>query len=156
MRSGFLQFLKINRNKQVKCIFDLDRTLWDYTVETSPKINVNEIKNYIHKSRVPILEELQKEGHSINIASRSTETVKCVKLLHHAFPTIQFSAMQIYYTPFSKQEHINNIIEDKFEKFYFFDDELYILNNINSIFKNARVFHTPQGLHMGTFTHSNI
>ena len=151
MRSGFLHFLKKNRNKRVKCIFDLDKTLWDYTVESSPGISVNEIKNYIHKSRVPILEELQREGHSINIASRSTETTKCAELLHHAFPTIQFSAMQIYHTPFSKREHIRNIIDNEEEKFHLFDDELHILNDISSTFKNAHVYHTPKGLHMGIF-----
>ena len=52
-------------------IFDLDRTLWDFTVEDSPSIMTKDIENYIQKDRNKILRTIQDEGHIISIASRS-------------------------------------------------------------------------------------
>ena len=55
----FLKILKVNTYRKI-FVFDLDRTLWDYTVEKSPNISIKTaMTNYIHKDRLKILEAIQ-------------------------------------------------------------------------------------------------
>ena len=113
MKKGFFNFMKMNRHKRKTFIFDLDKTLWDYTVEYSPKIGIKDIHNYIHSSRLPILQTIQGEGHSLNIASRSREPAACKILLREAYPGINFTSKQIFYTAREhKRLHIDNILRN--------------------------------------------
>ena len=161
-RRGFFNFVKMNQHKRKSFIFDLDRTLWDFTVEYCLTIKVAEIHNYVHSSRLPILKTLQNEGHSLNIASRSKEEKKCTHMLNEAFPTIHFSNKQIFFTESEqKRTHINNILRSNGEYdehtqnpedfFYLFDDEKVIVNDTNRAFETKQCFHTPLGLNYGVF-----
>ena len=162
MKRGFFNFMRLNQHKRKTFIFDLDRTLWDFTVEYCPSIGVKDIHNYIHSSRQPILQTIQGDGHSLNIASRSKEPAICQRLLREAYPSIHFSSNQIFYTPFEhKRLHINNILRETGEYdehsyrpedfFYFFDDEKKIIDDTTRAYKSKFCFHTPLGLHYGTF-----
>ena len=162
MKKGFFNFLKRSRHTKRNFIFDLDRTLWDFTVETSPNIKLREITNYVHRDRSLILKTIKEEGHTINIASRSKEPNKCLNMLEAAFPNIHFTNKQIFYTDnYDKQPHIHNIMQQShlpdihsytdWDFFFLFDDEKYIIDDIGSKYKLNRCFHTPNGLHYGTF-----
>jgi len=162
MKRGFFNFMKQVEHKRRNFIFDLDKTLWDFTVETSPSISLHDIKNYVHRDRRPILKTIKDEGHLLNIASRSKNPTKCLQFLDAAFPDIHFTSKQIFFTPIeSKQRHIDSIFVDTHEfdlhtnnpwdPFYFFDDEGKIINDIEQKYKLKHCFHTPNGLHYGTF-----
>ena len=162
MKRGFFNFMRLNQHKRKTFIFDLDKTLWDYTVEYCPSIGVKDIHNYIHSSRLPILQMIQGEGHSLNIASRSKEPAICNKLLSSAFPNIHFKSKHIFFTKYeNKRAHINRILHETNEYdehshqaddfFYFFDDEKKIIDDTNLTYKSKVCFHTPMGLHYGTF-----
>ena len=151
---GFHRFLKLNQHHRMNFIFDLDRTLWDYTVEQSRTIKYKDVeKNYIHASRPIILKTLQDEGHKLNIASRSSKPHVCCFLLHAIFPEINFSNKQIFYTPEKdKQEHFENILGFDISKtFYFFDDEIKIIQRAKEKNKTSHCFYTPNGLNFETF-----
>ena len=77
MNRGLKYLLRLNKNKNRQFIFDLDKTLWDYTVECAPHINGKDVLNYVHKSRRTILNAIQQDGHTLNIASRSKDPDKC-------------------------------------------------------------------------------
>ena len=162
MKRGFFNFMRLNQHKRKTFIFDLDRTLWDFTVEYCPSIGVKDIHNYIHSSRQPILQTIQGDGHSLNIASRSKEPAICVSLLQEAYPKIHFSNKQIFWTPFEhKRTHINSILREAGEYdehsyrpedfFYLFDDEQIIIDDTERAYKSTYCFHTPLGLHYGIF-----
>ena len=100
-----------------------------------------------------MLTHLQELGHEINIGSRSTEPEECKKHLKKLFPNIKFNNMQIYPTPAFKRKHVNAIFKDRpVENFYFFDDELHILKDLEKGYPGkANIFHTPKGLFYETF-----
>ena len=151
---GFHRFLKINQHKRMNFIFDLDRTLWDFTVESSPTIKYKDVqKNYIHASRPIILKTLQDEGHVLNVASRSKRPNTCCFFLDTAYPEIDFSNTQVFYTPEEdKQEHLENILGlNVVYPFYFFDDEVKIIRRARDKNKTSHCFHTPRGLNFETF-----
>ena len=154
--------MKQNQHKRRNFIFDLDKTLWDFTVESSPSIRQHEIKNYVHRDRLPILKTIEDEGHLLNIASRSKNPKKCKQFLATAFPNIHFTSKQIFFAPIeSKRHHVDNIFFDTHEfdlhahkpwgRFYFFDDEEKIIDDLERKYKFQHCFHTPNGLHYGTF-----
>jgi hypothetical protein len=151
--SRFFRFLKSNRYYRKIFIFDLDKTLWDHTIETSPTISSRTaVENYIHKDRLKILEAIQNDGHSLHIASRSSEREKCIELLDLAFPTITFQTKEIFPTPEWKREHFANIIPPNHtDVFYYFDDELSIIKNIKAFYPNCVPFHVKGGLHSHIF-----
>jgi len=115
-----------------KLIFDLDRTLWRYTVEYHPRIIIPPIGAETRQ----VLSHLQKKGHSLNIASRSNEPEKCNYFLDTFFPDIKFDTRAIYYTPKTKLEHIWEISQDN-ENFIMFDDEIEILKPISILFPDC-------------------
>ena len=138
-------------------IFDLDLTIWDFTVEEDTHIKSDEIFNYSPKERHYILTHLQELGHEINIGSRSSEPEICKKYLKRLFPNIIFNNMQIYPTPEFKRQHVKAIFKDReITKFYFFDDELPILKDLEVAYPGkANIFHTPKGLLYETFEQIN-
>jgi hypothetical protein len=138
-------------------IFDLDLTLWDFTVEEDEHIKSNEIFDYSPKERHYMLTHLQELGHELNIGSRSSEPEICKKHLKLLFPNIIFNNMQIYPTPEFKRNHIDAIFKDReITDFYFFDDELNILKDIEIAYPGkAHIFHTPTGLLYETFEQKN-
>jgi hypothetical protein len=151
---GFYRFLKMNRHKRMNFIFDLDRTLWDFTIEYSPTIKCKDVKqNYIHASRPIILKTLQDEGHILNVASRSKVPNTCCFFLDVVYPEITFLDKQIFYTPEEdKQEHLENILGlNVVYPFYFFDDEKTIMDRAKDKNKLCHGFHTPNGLNFDTF-----
>tara|TARA_B100000686_G_C16732573_1_gene941616 strand:+ start:908 stop:1396 length:489 start_codon:yes stop_codon:yes gene_type:complete len=156
MNRGLKYLLRLNKNKNRQFIFDLDKTLWDYTVECAPHINGKDVLNYVHKSRRTILNAIQQDGHTLNIASRSKDPDKCKYLLKIAYPDVYFSNIQIFNTEDSKQKHIENIMGEKLNKepFHFFDDELHLIKDIEH--KNERVwgYHTPNGLNYNIFNYN--
>ena len=58
-------------------IFDLDLTMWDFTVETDTHIQERNIIDYSPKERHYMLTHLQELGHELNIGSRSSEPEIC-------------------------------------------------------------------------------
>ena len=138
-------------------IFDLDLTMWDFTVETDTHIKSDEIFNYSPKERHYILTHLQELGHEINIGSRSSEPEICKKYLKRLFPNIIFNNMQIYPTPEFKRKHVDTIFAGrKVTDFYFFDDELPILKDLEIAYPGkAHIFHTPKGVLYETFQQKN-
>ena len=64
--------------------------------------------------------------------------------------------MQIYPTPAFKRKHVDAIFKDrKVENFYFFDDELHILKDLEKGYPGkANIFHTPKGLFYETFNNN--
>ena len=112
-------------------IFDLDLTIWDCTIEEDDFVNNNNIQKYVPSERHYMLTHLQDLGHELNIGSRSTEPIECKKHLKKLFPNIKFNNMQIYPTPAFKRKHVDAIFKDReVENFYFFDDELHILKDL--------------------------
>ena len=134
-------------------IFDLDKTIWDCTIEEDLYITENEIKMYVKPERHSILTYLQEKGHEINIGSRSSEPELCKKYLKMLFPNIKFNNMQIYPTPEFKRKHVNAIFSGRdISDFYFFDDELNILEDLKkAYYPYANIFHTPNGVSYDTF-----
>ena len=110
-------------------------------------------KNYIHASRPIILKTLQDEGHVLNVASRSKRPNTCCFFLDTAYPEIDFSNRQVFYTPEEdKQEHLENILGlNVVYPFYFFDDEVKIIRRARDKNKTSHCFHTPRGLNFETF-----
>ena len=68
-------------------IFDLDLTLWDFTVEEDKYIKSKDIFNYSPKERHYMLTHLQELGHELNIGSRSSEPEICKRYLKRLFVT---------------------------------------------------------------------
>ena len=68
-----------------------------------------------------------------------------------------FNNMQIYPTPTFKRKHVDAIFKDRLvENFYFFDDELHILKDLEKGYPGkANIFHTPKGLFYETFKQNN-
>jgi hypothetical protein len=100
-----------------------------------------------------MLTHLQELGHELNIGSRSSEPEICKKYLKNLFPNIVFNNMQIYPTPEFKRTHVDAIFAGrKIKDFYFFDDELPILKDLEIAYpEKAHIFHTPKGLLYETF-----
>ena len=123
-------------------IFDLDLTMWDFTVETDTHIQGRNIIDYSPKERHYMLTHLQELGHELNIGSRSSEPEICKKYLKNLFPNIVFNNMQIYPTPEFKRTHVDAIFAGrKVTDFYFFDDELHILKDLEIAYpEKAHIF----------------
>ena len=138
-------------------IFDLDLTMWDFTVEKDKHIKFNDIFNYSPKERHYMLTHLQELGHELNIGSRSSEPEICKRYLKRLFPNIVFNNMQIYPTPIYKRQHVEAIFKEReITNFYFFDDELPILKDLEIAYPGkAHIFHTPSGLLYETFEQKN-
>ena len=138
-------------------IFDLDLTMWDFTVETDTHIRAKDIVNYSPKERHYMLTHLQELGHELNVGSRSSEPEKCKQHLKSLFPNITFNNMQIYPTPDFKRNHVDAIFAGrKVTDFYFFDDELHILKDLEIAYPGkAHIFHTPKGVLYETFNVEN-
>ncbi len=134
-------------------IFDLDLTMWDFTVEEDKHIQPQNIMDYSPKERHYMLTHLQDLGHELNIGSRSTEPEICKKYIKSLFPNITFNNIQIYPTPEFKRKHVDAIFNDRpVVDFYFFDDELNILKDLEIAYPGkAHIFHTPKGLLYETF-----
>ena len=144
----FFQFLFRNQGSRKRFIFDLDRTLWDYTVETSPNIRISDVRNYIHSDRPQMLKYIQDDGHILSIASRSKNKEKCLALLDRYYPGIDFKEKEIYHRPLGKRDHFKSILKGEgSDIFYYFDDELHILKDIKKIYPHCIPIHTPVGLH---------
>jgi hypothetical protein len=148
----FKRFINALPKKKI-FIFDLDKTIWDCTIEEDLHIRENEIINYIKPERYSILNYLQEKGHEINIGSRSSEPELCKKYLTMFFPNIKFNSIQIYPTSESKRKHVDAIFSGRnVSDFYFFDDELNILEDLKKQHpKHANILHTPNGVSYETF-----
>ena len=128
-----------------KLIFDLDRTLWRCTIEYHPRI----WRPPIHKETREVLSFLQKEGYSLNIASRSAQPAKCNYFLDTLFPNIHFDRRAIYPTPLSKFEHIWDLgAQDG--NFIMFDDEKHILQDLKRSFPKSKTIHCYRPLDWNT------
>ena len=138
-------------------IFDLDLTVWDCTIEEDKFINNHNIYDYVPKERHYMLTHLQELGHKLNVGSRSSEPEKCKQHLKSLFPNITFNNMQIYPTPDFKRNHVDAIFAGrKVTDFYFFDDELHILKDLEIAYPGkAHIFHTPKGVLYETFNVEN-
>ena len=132
-------------------LFDLDRTLWDYTVEFQQHIDPQEAVKYVPPERVLILKAIQDAGHYIGICSRSKEEQKCKQLLALAYPDIVFQSLQIYPTSEYKDTHVVRALGPGRHRFHFFDDEKYIMDHLKTLHPLARFYHTPNGLSEETF-----
>ena len=150
--SHFFRFLRRNQGSQRRFIFDLDRTLWDYTVEECPHIKIHDVRNYIHKDRAIMLKCIQDDNHILSIVSRSKKNKKCLTLLDRYYPSIDFKEKEIYPNPINKRNHFKTILNGQSrEPFYYFDDEKHLLIDIKLIYPNSIPIHTPTGLNPYTF-----
>ena len=64
--NNFYKFLTRISPKQ-KIIFDLDKTLWNTTIEFNKNIKLYEIRSKIHPNTYHILESFLDNGNSLNI-----------------------------------------------------------------------------------------
>jgi predicted enzyme involved in methoxymalonyl-ACP biosynthesis len=126
-------------------IFDLDKTLWNGTIEYTPGITVQELKRAGGIPRtLSILHSLQTRGHSLNIASRSEESDKCRYFIQHLFPGIRFDVVAIYPTGSNKLNHILDIhaaARAVPNEFFLFDDEKHILDNAKKCYPKCTTVH---------------
>jgi len=151
----FKRFI-FNLKEKKLFMFDLDKTLWDCTVEEDLHIRNNKIFYHTPKERHYMLTHIQEAGHEINISSRSSEPEVCKEFLRRLFPNIIFNSMQIFPTPENKQEHIKNILNGReINDFLIFDDELPILQDIKKTYPECSIFHTPNGFCYETFEETN-
>ena len=124
-----------NIPKDTKFIFDLDKTLWNCTIEYIPDITEKYVYNNVNQDTKEILNSIQENNFSMNIASRSSEPEKCEIFLKYCFKDIYFDSINIFPTELYKTQHIHNIFNNEVpKKFIMFDDEKYILNNIKNDF----------------------
>lgn len=144
----------VNRiDKKFKFVFDLDETIWQHTVEKSPDLSKEYVETTIHKDVYPILETLQDEGFSLNIASRSYTPERCNHYLSHLFPNIEFDKKEIFFTAHYKNFHINNIygLSDERKYFIMFDDEKNILDHLRKLHPFSYLIHCPHSINEKTF-----
>lgn len=133
-------------------IFDLDKTLWNCTIDHNANITPKDIYDHCPKERHYMLTHIQEKGHELNISSRSNEPDKCKVLLRYLFPNITFNNIQIFPTPKTKREHVSNIINGRdINNFIVFDEEIHILEDLKKIYPGCQVFHTINGLRYETF-----
>jgi len=132
--------------------------MWDCTIEEDKFINNDNIYDYVPKERHYMLTHLQELGHELNVGSRSSEPEICKKYLKDLFPNIVFNNMQIYPTPDFKRNHVDAIFAGrKVTDFYFFDDELHILKDLEVAYPGkANIFHTPKGVLYETFQQDKL
>ena len=112
-----------------KLIFDLDRTLWRATVEYHKRMRIPPISCETHN----VLRYLNQRNYEMHIASRSKDPEKCNIFLDNCFSDIAFKKRAIYYTPFSKLNHILDLGCQKGD-FIMFDDEPQILKTIQNVY----------------------
>jgi len=115
-----------------KLIFDLDRTLWRATVEYHKRMRIPPISCETYN----VLRYLNQRNYEMHIASRSKDPEKCNIFLDNCFPDIAFKKRAIYYTPFSKLNHILDLGCQKGD-FIIFDDEPRILKTIQKVYPNC-------------------
>lgn len=135
----FREFLKRIGPKR-KFIFDLDHTIWNCTLEyqkdTSPEFMKTKIKPDVYN----ILKDIQDNGNSLNVASRSSMPISCKAVLASAFPTIKFDHMAIYPTEKYKREHIGECFPGETpHDFIMFDDDKLILNDLGTLYPSCKV-----------------
>jgi len=141
-------------SKKTKFIFDLDKTIWDCTIEYTPKITLDQVHNKINPDAFKILRILQENDFSLNIASRSSEPEKCRFFINECFNDINFDNISIYPTPEYKNNHIQDCYLNQVpENFIMFDDEKNILDNLNKNYKNCIPIHCKTPLNFQTFMH---
>ena len=149
MAGRFYNILK-NLPKDNKLIFDLDKTMWSCTVR--PNMNLREISKKINTDTFEILKLLDKEGYSLNIASRSTEPEKCTYFIKNCFKGIQFDNISIFPTKAYKIKHIQQCFKnEKPNKFIMFDDDKKILENLKYFYPNCITVHCDKPINFDTF-----
>lgn len=125
-------------SRKNKFIFDLDKTIWNCTIEYTPKITLDEVYQKINPDTFKILKILQENEYSLNIASRSSEPDKCKFFISECFNNIKFDNISIYPTPKYKNNHIKDSYPNQVpQNFIMFDDEKNILDDLNKNYKNC-------------------
>lgn len=139
MPPRFSQFLKvIGKNKKV--ILGLDKTLWQCTIEQNPNITIQDVKKHVHPNTYEILHRFQKNGNSLNIASRSTEPDKCLYFMNELFPNIKFDNISLYPSPEFKLTHIQDCYKNNAKQpndFILIDDNKHILDKALQTYPNC-------------------
>lgn len=133
--------------------FDLDHTLWDFTVEWEGAFTpMDAVAKYVPAARPRLLQQLQANGHTLHVCSRSSEPGVCAYLLRLAYPGIQFASLNIFPTPANKYVHVVNALGSttaRLEPWWFFDDEMSILTHLKETWPHATLVHTPRGICTG-------
>ena len=127
-----------------KILFDLDQTLWPFTVEYND-YDPNKIESYRQPQVHEFMKVMQQVYNSeLHITSRSSKPEKCNEILDILYPDIKFTSKQIFATnaPY-KTSHVLNAIGLQEAHFTMFDDELPILNHIKQKFPLSYTLHAP-------------
>ena len=73
----------------------------------------------------------------MHIASRSKDPIKCNYFIDNYFPDIPFKKRAIYYTPYSKLNHILDL-GCQHGNFIMFDDEAEILKTVQKVYPECK------------------
>ena len=134
-------------------LFDLDKTLWNMTVEWNKDLNVDaDATKYVPREYVDVMETLSSQ-YTLHVCSRSSMPMECYRLLENAYPSVKFQSITIYPTEKeSKFNHVKSALgsDALTTPFYFFDDETTILRNIQRDFPLATTIYGPDGFLSGT------
>ena len=132
-------------------IFDLDKTIWNMTLEYQNHISLHHVKQSIDPFVGNVLEAFKRNGNTMHIASRSASTKKCKSLLRHLFPQIAFETMEIYPTERHKDQHIDAILKNRINRtFIMFDDDEEILDHLSKQHKCVTI-HCEHPINQNTF-----
>ena len=138
----FREFLKRIGPKR-KFIFDLDHTIWNCTLEYQQDTSVEFMKTKIKPDMHDILKNIQDNGNSLNVASRSSMPVECKAVLASAFPTIKFDHMAIYPSERFKRQDFRDCFQGSDRTvphdFIMFDDDKLILNDLGTLYPSCKV-----------------
>lgn len=145
-----------------KCfIFDLDKTLWNFTAEKNINLSKYNVKKLLFKDTIPVIKLLKHNNKIICIASKCWYPNLSIKYLeysginkyinnHQLFPTgINKEYPYKLIDRYDKQYHIYNILNkyniDSRECVYF-DDNIKIINNLKKNINNMESIHIKKGI----------
>ena len=122
------------------------------TVEWKNDLNVNrDAAAHVPQQYVNAMEALSSQ-YTLHVCSRSSMPTECYQLLEKAYPTVRFHSITVYPTEEeTKFHHVKSALGSAAHNtpFYFFDDELTILRNIQRDFPLATAVHGPEGFLSG-------
>jgi hypothetical protein len=136
----------LRRDPLPRFFFDLDETLWNCTIEYQPNITEHQVKSKTNPKIVEILKTLNQFGCPLNIVSRGGLPYLSRQFIPICFPGITFQQIEIFPTANSKLPHLIRCGVDRYEKFYYFDDEQPLINIIKPYYPNATLIHCPTGI----------
>jgi len=146
------------KNNHVRhLMFDLDKTLWNMTVEWKTDLNIKaDAITYVPPAFVEAMVYLSSH-YTLHVCSRSSMPEQCYQLLETAYPSVHFQSITIYPTvEETKYNHVKSALGSAAHStpFYFFDDEITILRGIQRDFPLAIPVHGPNGFLSGTVLRS--